>query len=117
MAIMSLPLDDTADFLISGDYIPLPITPPSTSGDKARYHAISRQLDFSALMVTTQISGLPPTDWFTQPIKRVPSTIYLPPSVNDQSWAHMILHGGIVTDNWDILHSPVRKFTADSHRT
>ena len=34
MAIMALPLDDTADFLISGDYTPLPITPPQHPGTR-----------------------------------------------------------------------------------
>ena len=58
------------------------------------------------------ISGLPPTNWFTEPAPDVPSAMIPPSTLTSPSWAQLILHGSI-GDLTGITPSPVITVSTD----
>ena len=109
--MMNIPTPD--EYPITGDYGFLPIPLPSPMGDEARIHAITVQSDFSHRLISTQISGLPPTDWFTSPAQRVPPSLT---ALVGDSWSSIIVHRGI-SQGQDTIQSPVIKLSTDESCT
>ena len=107
--LLHLPTPDTTP--VTGDYGFLPIPKPSIIGDDARFHAITAQSEFSEQLISTQISGLPPTDWFHGPAERIPTSL-VPPDLSTASWSQIIVRGSIICEELT-LPSPIIKLSTD----
>ena len=109
--LLALPSEDASQ--VTGGYGFLPIPTPSTMGDEARYHAITVQLEFSQRLISTQISGLPPTDWFTTPGHPAPPQLTPPAHLRHPTWADLIVRGSFTQDDHTLTPSPIIKLSTD----
>ena len=109
--VMNLPA--STEYPVTGDYGFLPIPIPSPMGDEARIHAIMVQSEFSRRLISTQISGLPPTDWFISPAQRVPPSLT---ARTGDSWSRIIVRGRI-SQGTDTIQSPVIRLSTDASCT
>ena len=109
--LQALPCVDVSP--VMGDYGFLPIPTPSTMGDEARFHAITVQTEFARQLISTQISGLPPTDWFTTPTRPIPTQLAPPSSPTDPTWADIIVRGSFIHDDNASTPSPIIKLSTD----
>ncbi len=113
--LLALPHEDTSQ--VTGDYGFLPIPTPSTMGDEARFHAITVQTEFSRQLISTQISGLPPTDWFTPPTPPVPPQLVPPSHPPNPTWADIIVRGSFTHDDHTSTPSLIIKLSTDASCT
>ena len=103
--LLALPYDDTSQ--VTGDYGFLSIPTPSTMGDEAHFHAITVQMEFLRRLISTQISGLPPTDWFITLTPPAPPQLVPPSHPPHPTWADIIVRGSFTQDDHTSTPSPI----------